>query len=143
MLRRLILPMAAATVLCLTAAPVLADALERVPPVTHPATVKECGECHMAFQPGLLPAQSWNRIMDGLADHFGSDASLPADAVADIRAYLTANAGWKGDGTLMRITDQFWFLDEHHNRRPGTRARSFADCQACHRDAGHGLYDDD
>jgi hypothetical protein len=56
-----------------------ANEFERVPPVTHAATLKECGECHMAYQPGLLPAASWNRIMDGLADHFGENASvLPA-----------------------------------------------------------------
>lgn len=132
----------AAAVLCLSALPVLANEMERVPPVTHPATQKECGECHMAFQPGLLPAQSWNRIMDGLADHFGDNASLPADAVADIRAYLTANAG-RGDGTLLRITEQRWFVHEHRKRHLGNRAKSFADCQACHQDAARGLYEDD
>ncbi len=49
----------------------LANEFERVAPVTDAATLKECGECHMAYHPGLLPTASRNRIMDGLADHFG------------------------------------------------------------------------
>jgi hypothetical protein len=33
--------------------------------------VKECGGCHFPYQPGLLSAVSWERIMGGLGDHFG------------------------------------------------------------------------
>jgi Dihaem cytochrome c len=51
------------TVVCLTPAAVAAEDLERVPPVHDAMTAKECGECHMTFQPGLLPAASWVRIM--------------------------------------------------------------------------------
>ena len=73
-----------------------ASGIERVPPVGDATTAKECGECHMAFQPALLPAESWMRIMDGLKDHFGDDASLPADVAASIRGYLAAHAGRTG-----------------------------------------------
>lgn len=90
------------------AVPVLANAFERVRPVTHAPTRKECGECHMAFQPGLLPAASWKRIMDGLNDHFGEKATLAPDVAADIRAYLTRNAAVRGDDRTMRITEQRW-----------------------------------
>lgn len=134
---------AAAVALAATAA--LANEFERVPPVTHAATLKECGECHMAFQPALLPAASWNRIMDGLSDHFGDNASLPPDAVADIRAYLTQNAG-QGDGRLLRITDQRWWGHEHKFRPEIWQrqdVRSKANCVACHRSAEKGLYEDD
>lgn len=130
----------------LAAAPALANPFERVAPVTHARTLKECGECHMAFQPGLLPAAGWNRIMDGLADHFGDNARLPDDAAADIRAYLTANAATRGDATRMRITEQPWWQREHRFRpevwsRPAVRSK--ANCEACHRDAPRGLYEDD
>ena len=122
-----------------------ADEFERVPPVTHPATLKECGECHMAYQPGLLPADSWNRIMDGLADHFGENAGLPAETVATIRAYLTQNAGG-GDGRLIRITDQRWWQREHDFdpaiwKRPAVGSKG--NCEACHREAAKGRYEDD
>lgn len=134
---------AALLALMLAAAPALA--FERVRPVTDTATKKECGECHMAFQPALLPAGSWNKIMDGLADHFGEDASLQADLAARIRAYLTANAG-RGDPALLRITEQRWWVREH--RMPANvwqkdDVRSKSNCEACHRDAAKGLYDDD
>ncbi|SUS06946.1 Cytochrome C [uncultured Defluviicoccus sp.] len=119
---------------------------ERVPAIAHPATAKECGECHMAFQPALLPAGSWLRIMDGLADHFGEDASLPADLTASIRAYLAANAGRSGDPKITRITEQSWFAKEHRFRasvwqRPEIKTKS--NCLACHPRAEQGNYDDD
>jgi hypothetical protein len=99
----------------------------------------------MAFQPALLPAESWRRIMAGLADHFGEDASLEADVAADIEAYLVANAG-RGDGSKLRITEQRWFLHEHDFpdrvwQKPEIRSK--ANCEACHRDAARGLYEDD
>jgi len=122
-----------------------ANEFERVPPVAHDPTRKECGECHMAFQPGLLPAASWNRIMEGLADHFGDKASLPPEIAGPIRAYLTANAG-RGDGRLTRVTEQRWWLHEHRFDPAVWKRRdvvSKANCEACHRGASKGLYEDD
>ena len=141
MTRRFAARFAAATVLLLlSGVAASANEFERVRPVTNDATRKECGECHMAFQPGLLPAGSWTRIMDGLADHFGEKASLPPGPAAEIRAYLT------GDPALLRITEQRWWLREHRFR-PEVWLRkdvmSKANCEACHRDAALGLYDDD
>ncbi|WP_431858654.1 cytochrome C [Azospirillum sp.] len=133
----------ATAVLLLAATAAWADEMERVPPVTHAATQKECGECHMAYQPGLLPAASWTRIMDGLADHFGDKATLPDAVAADIRAYLTRNAG-RGDGRLLRITEQRWWLHEHDFRADvwgRKEVGSKANCEACHRLAGKGDYD--
>lgn len=135
----------AASAMILFATAAFADEMENVAPVTHAATKKECGECHMAFQPGLLPAQSWSRIMGGLTDHFGENASLPDEIAADINIYLTSNAG-RGDGRLLRITEQRWWLHEHKLRaevwtRP--KVRSKANCEACHIDAAKGIYEDD
>lgn len=123
-----------------------ASGIERVPPVGDTTTAKECGECHMAFQPALLPAESWMRIMDGLKDHFGDDASLPADVAASIRGYLAAHAGRTGDPEVIRITEQPRFIKEHRYppsvwQRPEIRAKS--NCLACHPRAEQGIYDDD
>jgi hypothetical protein len=128
------------------AATAAASGGERGPAVTHPATAKECGECHMAFQPALLPAGSWNRIIDGLKDHFGEDASLPADLTLAIREYLTSHAGRHGDPGIIRITGQPWFVREHRFppsvwQRPEVKTKS--NCTACHAGAERGLYDDD
>ncbi|PWC36053.1 diheme cytochrome c [Azospirillum sp. TSO35-2] len=135
----------AVAALAVTAGAALANEFERVPPVTHAATQKECGECHMAYQPGLLPASSWNRIMDGLSDHFGENASLPAETAATIRNYLTQNAG-SGDGRLIRITEQRWW-QRKHDFDPAIWTRKTvgakSNCEACHRTAARGLYEDD
>lgn len=134
-----------AAALLLVAIPVAADELERVPPVTHEPTREECGECHMAYPPALLPAESWRKIVAGLGDHFGEDASLDAALAAEIEAYLVSNAG-PGDATKLRITEQRWFRHEHDFpaqtwRKP--EIRSPANCEACHRDAARGVYEDD
>jgi len=124
----------------------LAGEGERVPPVNHAGTAKECGECHMAFQPALLPAANWERIMDTLQDHFGDDARLPDAQAADIRAYLTSHARRRGDTARLRITEQPWFVREHHIRpevlkRP--EIKTISNCAACHRNAERGIYEDD
>ncbi|MBK1650477.1 diheme cytochrome c [Rhabdochromatium marinum] len=65
-----------------------------VAPVENPRYAEECGACHMAYQPGLLPAAAWQRILsaDALIDHYGDDASLGEDTRQRLQAYLSANA---------------------------------------------------
>jgi hypothetical protein len=126
--------------------PAGAEGRDRLGPVTHDATRKECGECHMAFLPGLLPAASWRQVMSGLSRHFGEDASLDAAKAADIERYLVAHAG-AGDGALSRITEQRWFVREHRRitaatwARPDIKAKS--NCAGCHPAAERGLYEDE
>ena len=135
---------------------VVAD--ERYPPVTDELTKKECGDCHMAFQPAFLPARSWARIMDNLQDHFGEDASLPEDKVKHIKAYLMANAadkrwrskmmrGVRKDWTPLRISELPYWKHEHDEVSPAAwkdpRVKSKANCKACHKRADRGIYDDE
>ena len=47
-----------------------------------------CGSCHLVYQPGLLPARSWDRIMATLSDHFGDNAELDPAASSEIRRFL-------------------------------------------------------
>ncbi|MDP3338305.1 MAG: hypothetical protein Q8S51_16135, partial [Rhodoferax sp.] len=50
-------------------------------PVADAVVKEECGGCHLAFAPSMLPARSWTRMMADLANHFGDDASVdPATA---------------------------------------------------------------
>lgn len=140
------------------ASPARAD--DWVPPVTDPLVLKECGACHMAFQPAFLPARSWNRMMDELSNHFGEDASLPADKAKAIRDVLTANAGdvvtkgrarkymqWVAPGgTPQRITENPDFARKHRFadtvwKDPKVVTKS--NCPACHRAADKGYYDED
>ena len=83
-----------AALLCLTAAgPALAEGGATVPPIDNAVVQKECGACHMAYAPQMLPTRSWQAIMGNLGDHFGENASLPAADGATILAYLVAHAG--------------------------------------------------
>ncbi|MCB1961623.1 MAG: diheme cytochrome c [Rhodocyclaceae bacterium] len=120
---------------------------------THAVFEAECGACHLAYPPGLLPAVSWTRIMAGLEQHFGENAALAPAVAADIRAYLMAHAAdaqgmaWRwgeaadraAQGAPLRITGTAWFKHEHDEiaetvwRRPAIG--SPANCGACHRDA--------
>ncbi len=123
----------------------------------NPKYTAECGACHVAYPPALLPARSWGKLMTGLADHFGEHAELaPVDTKA-ITDYLTANAGDRSAGgtrmarsvpdgqTPLRITDLPYFKREHREvpARMVTgndKIRSFSNCDACHARALQGSF---
>lgn len=132
-----------------------------VRPVQNETYRSECGGCHFAYQPGLLPQHAWGRIMDSLDDHYGDDASLDETQAAEIRSYLLDNAADRasqsrsrafatgsdaGDG-LPRITKTSYFRREHYEIPTGfvqgnTEVGSFSHCQTCHRNADVGVYNE-
>jgi hypothetical protein len=143
--------------LLVAAAPAVAGD-DWMPPVRDATVKKECGGCHMAFQPGFLPARSWDRIVDGLADHFGEDASLPVDTREVIRRYLLANAGdvvgqgrarkymrWVAPGAApLRITENPDFLRKHRFAASvwsDPKVVTKSNCLACHSGAERGIYE--
>lgn len=93
----------------------------------------ECGSCHLAYPPQLLPAQSWQRLMSGLERHFGADASLDAATAAEISAFLEKHAGRRADETL-RISETRWFVRKHRKVSP----QNAASCESCHSHAAQG-----
>ena len=104
---------------------------------------QECASCHIAYAPGLLPAESWRKMMSGLDKHFGTDASLTAQEAKEITAFLVDNASnrWSAKSSPLRITESAWFKAKHDSKEipPETWKRasvkSPANCQACHVDA--------
>jgi hypothetical protein len=106
--------------------------------------VKECSACHIAYAPGLLPAESWRKLMSGLDKHFETDASLTAPENQDVTNFLVANASnrWTGAGAPLRITETQWFKSKHSAEEVApavwkrASVRSAANCQACHPGAG-------
>lgn len=137
-----------------------AKADERYKPVLNESVAKECGVCHMAFQPQMLPIKSWQKIMANLADHFGEDASLDANLTTSIEKYYVdnaANSGWRGgkfmrgltdESAPLRITETPYWIREHNHEVPekawkDPKVKSKANCVACHRAASMGNYDDD
>jgi mono/diheme cytochrome c family protein len=116
-----------------------------------PAYKQECAACHTAFPPGALPAQSWQRLMSNLPQHFGTDASLDPATVKALSGWLTANAGtWKRVREVPpedRITRSAWFVRKHHEIAPATWQRasikSASNCMACHTRADQGDFEED
>lgn len=122
----------------------------RKPAPDDPAWREECGSCHVAYPPRMLPAESWRKVMAGLDQHFGVDASLDPATAASIEAFLARNARQAGktvagaDAAPLRITEMSWFRREH---RQITKAKwndpavgSSANCGACHRQAEQGRF---
>lgn len=119
---------------------------ERLPIIRDQTVKKECGACHMAFQPQFLPASSWHKIMNGLPEHFGEDASLDEETARHITDYLVKYAGRSRGNAGITITKLNWFVREHNEEvSPAAKkkAGTMANCVACHKGADQGLYDDD
>ena len=144
--------LAAAAVAGLAVAPLAqADDGRRMPRTVPAAYTQECGACHTAYPPGLLPAVSWHRVMAGLDRHYGSSASLDAASVAQLDAWLQAHAGTykrvREAPPEDRITRSIWFERKHRAIDPATwklaSVKSAANCVACHAGADRGDFDDD
>ncbi|MFO7593429.1 MAG: cytochrome b/b6 domain-containing protein [Pseudomonadota bacterium] len=115
-----------------------------------------CSECHMAYHPSLLPARSWQRMLDEQSEHFGEDLFLAPKTVSTLRDYASFNsagqiereAGWRtlrslpADETPLRITDTPYWKRVHRDidaavwRQPSVNGKF--NCAACHRDAKSG-----
>jgi nitrate/TMAO reductase-like tetraheme cytochrome c subunit len=123
-----------------------AHAEVRVLAPANPTYASECGSCHLAYPPHLLSAASWQRVMQSLERHFGTDASIDTRADAEISAYLSANAGneRRFGVTSMRISETRWFAREHEEVPAGIwknpTVKSAANCGACHTRADVGDY---
>jgi hypothetical protein len=112
----------------------------------------------MLFQPQMLPKRSWQAVVDGLAKHFGEDASLPPAKAAEVLTYLVANAADAGGAgnkfvaglapaaTPLRIAETPYWLRKHRKIKPEIWKRASvggkANCKACHQSADKGDYDE-
>ena len=131
------------------------------PPVTDPLVKEECGSCHLAFAPSMLPASSWKRMMGDLKNHFGDDASVDAAyrrphhraTCHQCSRYRAASAtaasccaACQRQRAPLRITELPKWVSEHR-KVPAWEwkhkdVRTKANCVACHADAARGYYDD-
>ena len=121
----------------------------KLPAAASPAWKSECGSCHVAYPPGLLPAASWRAVMAGLDRHFDTDATIDAPTATAIEAFLVANAGRDRSPSptaepVLRITETRWFRHEHDDVTPVTfrspAVKSAANCGACHLNADSGRF---
>ena len=136
------------------------DGDDYLKPVTNQTYREACGECHLAYQPELLPSASWLKILNQLDDHFGEEIEVDLDKIKTISDYLKTNGAENssskrskkimrslGNHSPMRITDIPYIRREHHELDPAIFKRksigSLANCAACHITADKGIYDDD
>lgn len=143
--------------LCIASGSALAG--QDVAPVDNQDYAKECGSCHFPYQPGLMPARSWEKLMANLADHFGDNAELPAGEQKMLTEYLVANAADKSKfkrsvkimksvaagQTPTRITEIRYIVDKHDEvpKRlivDNPEVKSLSRCDACHIKAAEGSY---
>jgi cytochrome c553 len=121
---------------------------------------EECGSCHLAFHPNLLPSRSWARIMAEQQQHFGADLGLDAPTTATILAFLSAHsadsrateASFKIERSLkpqdvpLRITETPYWFKKHSEIAAADwqspQVKSKTNCAACHSDAEAGTFQD-
>ncbi|MCP4995904.1 MAG: cytochrome C [Gammaproteobacteria bacterium] len=133
-----------------------------VAPVESKLYMEECGSCHFPYQPGLLPAISWEKIMTGLDDHFGENAEIDGGDLATLQDFLLNNAAGRANYGLpnkfmasqrgrplpVRITEMRYFVYEHSELprkvvQDNPEVKSFSNCDSCHTKAKLGDFDDD
>lgn len=128
--------------------------------VNNPTYKENCGACHFAYQPGLLPSGSWDKILNSLGDHFGEAVELDTEPNRIIAEYLKAHAADSSSAKLSarimrclenqtptRITDIPYIQRKHHEIQRDVLKQepigSLSNCSACHTTAEKGIYDDD
>lgn len=131
-----------------------------IPAVTNQTYMKNCGSCHFAYQPGLLPARSWVKIIDSPGGHPGGNLSIDGKAKSEIKKYLEQNSAEKssakrsrkilgsiGGDTPVRISEIPYIKEKHREISQDVFMRkavgSRANCVACHRNAARGVYEDE
>jgi len=126
--------------------------------VTDKTYLKECGGCHFAYSPGLLPAASWAHIMARLDKHFGDSLKLDAATSTALSRYLADNAAdrspYLGSQILMekidpkkpparvmsvpRIQIKHYVMKEVIAKNGNIKVRTFHNCDGCHQAAAKG-----
>lgn len=132
-----------------------------IPPADNAAYKQECSSCHFLYQPGLLPARSWEAVMSSTGKHFGEDLALDEAAVKELTAYLIANGADKqtnrrstriagsidSSSAPTRITEVPYMVKEHRKIKKETFSRpsikTFSNCGACHTKGAEGNFEED
>jgi len=126
-----------------------------------PVWSRECGACHHAFHPSLLPARSWRSMLANLEDHFGESAWVDESTQTALLRFALANSAEDSGSEASRfllagipahkvpwsITEQPGWKRRHHDldeedfKTPPAKGR--LDCAACHRFAKFGSFENE
>lgn len=140
------------------------ERMNEVAPVTDKTYIEECGSCHFAYQPGLLPEVSWRKLMDPAAmeDHFGDNAELDEETRQHILDVLVNTSADKShhkrskklmlslteDKAPLRIIETPYIKEKHEEIpvkliKENPKVKSLSQCDKCHQKADKGIFDDD
>lgn len=139
---------------------VSAIASQGVAPVTNDLYLRECGACHMAYQPGLLPARTWQALLSGLDKHFNENAELEAADLKKIRSYVIQNSADNSNFAIsvkimkylgaadnpIKIMDVPYMAKKHRvlenrlDKQNGKVSIKLSRCEDCHSHAAKGSY---
>ena len=128
---------------------------KRLPSPQNQTYLNFCGSCHFAYQPGLLPRASWEKMMS--EGHFGT---LDEQTRKQIMDYLKTNSAENNTSEISRkilasvgankptkIMDIPYIRKKHDEISPDVFKRktigSRSNCIACHTKAKEGNYEDD
>ena len=130
-----------------------------VAPVNNQLYIKECGSCHFPYQPGLLPSNAWNKMMENLENHFNSDASLNEADLQTLTKYLNDNSAeknmqYKRSNRIVssllpgQVADSIsttpYMVQKHKDIRKDLitqpEVKGLFNCMACHTTADKGIY---
>lgn len=121
---------------------------------------EECGSCHLAFHPSLLPARAWQHLMATQDQHFGADLALDAATAAAIGQFLAGasadahatepalkiSQSLAADAVPLRVTETPYWVKKHRELGPAEwqlpTVKSKSNCSACHLDAEAGTFED-
>ena len=130
-----------------------------VAPVNNQLYIKECGSCHFPYQPGLLPTNSWKKMMANLDKHFGTDATLTDEDFVTLSKYLNDNSAeknmqYKRSNRIVSsllpgqeadsISTTPYMVQKHMEIRKDLitqpDVKGLFNCMACHTTADKGIY---
>ena len=130
-----------------------------VAPVNNQLYIKECGSCHFPYQPGLLPANSWKKMMVNLDKHFETDATLAPEDFVTLSKYLNDNSAeknmqYKRSNRIVssllpgQVADSIsttpYMVQKHKEIRKDLitqpDVKGLFNCMACHKTADKGSY---
>ena len=125
--------------------------------VTSKSYARECGDCHFAYLPGLLPARSWTLLFANMDKHFGEVLNLAERMRAELESYAVENAAdrspYEGSKGLLeklpdsskpsRVTTLPSLAGKHAIAKAvvalGSR-KGLMDCKDCHLRADKGSF---
>jgi len=135
-----------------------------VQPVLNSLYKEECGSCHFAYPPSLLPGRSWAKLISksNLQNHFGEGLEIDEFERSQILKYLKNNSAEKSSYRRskkimrqisnteipMRISETK-YIKKKHRKIPGrliaenSEVESLSNCDSCHKEADKGIFDDD